>query len=301
MALDTQLTQIQSVGISSNTVLTGITTVTTLNATNVVVSGILTASLVGNVTGNTTGTHIGNVTGNLTGNVTGAVSGNVTGNVVGNVTAGSITINAANNTISGISTVGITTAYISNVQTNAIQTIAGKPILNSTGSILQVVQTIKTETWSQTIGDGSWSSNSPTFATFYDVTGLNASITLGSASNKILIMASVYTGGSANAWNHPWILKSNGSVLPIYGDTASSRQRCAMDWRMNDNTSPMADKRPVIINYLWSPGTTSTQTITIAGRGTTNSTIYVNRSGRDNDSQDDCRPASSLILMEISG
>ena len=79
MALDTQLTQIQSVGISSNTVLTGITTVTTLNVTNAVVSGILTASLVGNVTGNTTGTHIGNVT------------GNTTGSHIGNVTATTIT------------------------------------------------------------------------------------------------------------------------------------------------------------------------------------------------------------------
>jgi len=79
MALDTQLTQIQSVGISSNTVLTGITTVTTLNVTNAVVSGILTATLVGNVTGNTTGTHIGNVT------------GNTTGSHIGNVTATTIT------------------------------------------------------------------------------------------------------------------------------------------------------------------------------------------------------------------
>ena len=79
MALDTQLTQIQSVGISSNTVLTGITTVTTLNVTNAVVSGILTATLVGNVTGNTTGTHIGNVT------------GDTTGSHIGNVTATTIT------------------------------------------------------------------------------------------------------------------------------------------------------------------------------------------------------------------
>ena len=79
MALDTQLTQIQSAGISSNTVLTGITTVTTLNVTNVVASGIITASLVGNVTGNTTGTHIG------------AVTGNTTGTHIGNVTATTIT------------------------------------------------------------------------------------------------------------------------------------------------------------------------------------------------------------------
>jgi hypothetical protein len=83
MALDTQLTQIQSAVISSNTVLTGITTVSTLNATNAVVSGIVTASLVGNVTGNVTG----NVSGNLTGNVT----GDTTGSHIGNVTATTIT------------------------------------------------------------------------------------------------------------------------------------------------------------------------------------------------------------------
>ena len=70
MALEFQNTSIQSTGISSNTVLSGVTTVTTLNATNVVIgsnaniSGILTASggVVANLTGNTTGTHIGNVT-----------------------------------------------------------------------------------------------------------------------------------------------------------------------------------------------------------------------------------------------
>jgi hypothetical protein len=78
MALDTQLTQIQSVGISSNTVLIGVTTVTSLNATNAVVSGILTASLIGNVTGNVTG----NLTGNVTGNTTGTHIGNVTGTTI---------------------------------------------------------------------------------------------------------------------------------------------------------------------------------------------------------------------------
>jgi uncharacterized protein YcfJ len=95
MALDTQLTQIQSAVISSNTVLTGITTVSTLNATNAVVSGIVTASLVGNVTGNvtgnTTGTHIGNVTGDTTGSHIGNVTGDTTGSHIGNVTATTIT------------------------------------------------------------------------------------------------------------------------------------------------------------------------------------------------------------------
>jgi hypothetical protein len=39
---------------------------------------------------------------------------------------------------------------MSTIKTNAIQTVAGKPILNSTGSILQVVQTVKTDTFSTT-------------------------------------------------------------------------------------------------------------------------------------------------------
>lgn len=84
MALDATITQtqIQSVGLSSNVVLSGVTTVSALNSTNAVFSGIVTATggVVANVIGNVTGNVVGNVTGNLTGSVTGnlGVGGSVT-------------------------------------------------------------------------------------------------------------------------------------------------------------------------------------------------------------------------------
>jgi len=49
------------------------------------------------------------------------------------------------------------------IKTNAIQTLAGKPIVNSTGSVLQVVQ-------------GSTSTTATATSSFID-TGLTASIT----------------------------------------------------------------------------------------------------------------------------
>lgn len=77
MALDFQNTLIQTSGISSNTVLVGVTTVTTLNASNAVVSGVVTATggVVANVTGNVTGNLTGNINGNFTASGTATVNG----------------------------------------------------------------------------------------------------------------------------------------------------------------------------------------------------------------------------------
>lgn len=90
MALDNQLTQIQTIGISSNISITGVTTVTTLNASNISVTGILTAS-----------TSV--VTSNLSasGNIT--ASGSVS--ATGNVSSGSVTINASSQNITGVNSV----------------------------------------------------------------------------------------------------------------------------------------------------------------------------------------------------
>ena len=53
---------------------------------------------------------------------------------------------------------------MSTLKTNAVQTTAGKPILNSTGGVLQVLNVIKTDQFTTTSG------------TPVDVTGLNVSI-----------------------------------------------------------------------------------------------------------------------------
>ena len=111
MALDASITQtqIQSVGLSSNVVLSGVTTVSALNSTNAVFSGIVTA------TGGVVANVIGNVTGNLTGNVTGnlGVSGNVT--ATGGVTASNgfnaVTVPFFRNTPTIAANYTVTTTY----------------------------------------------------------------------------------------------------------------------------------------------------------------------------------------------
>lgn len=111
MALDPTITQtqIQSVGLSSNFVLSGVTTVSTLSSTNAVFSGIVTATggVIANVTGNVTGNLTGNVTGNL------GVSGNVT--ATGSVTASNgfnaVTVPFFRNTPNIVADYTVTTTY----------------------------------------------------------------------------------------------------------------------------------------------------------------------------------------------
>ena len=76
---------------------------------------------------------------------------------------------------------------MSTIKTNAIQTVAGKPILNSTGSILQVVSTPFTTTFAT-------SSTTPV-----EVTGFNATIVPSSTSSKILVMGYITMGQSSSA------------------------------------------------------------------------------------------------------
>ena len=66
---------------------------------------------------------------------------------------------------------------MSTLKTNAIQSTGGKPLLHSTGSILQVVSTYK--------GD-HFQTNSTSWT---DITGMSCSITPSNSGNKILVWA----------------------------------------------------------------------------------------------------------------
>ena len=69
------------------------------------------------------------------------------------------------------------------LKTNQIQTTAGKPILHSTGGIIQVVSTY--------YGDRFTSSS----MSFVDITNFNVTITPSSSSNKIYLMCCMGAAG----------------------------------------------------------------------------------------------------------
>jgi hypothetical protein len=155
-----------------------------------------------------------------------------------------------------------------------------------TGSVLQVVSTTKSDTWSASL---------PNWA---DITGLSVSITPSSASNKILVLTVVNyttTGAASNGYR----LVRNSTPISI-ADAAGSRPLFSgMNADGNINTSWIMSSST---NYLDSPATTSAITYKVQAFGTYSGTMYVNfqSANRDNP-QYDARSVSSITVMEIKG
>ena len=84
-----------------------------------------------------------------------------------------------------------------------------------TGSVLQVMQTVKSDTYSTTS------------STFNDVTGLSVSITPSSSSNKILVFVDAALGVTNAAYGAQLRLLRNSTAIYI-GDAAGSRDRSMM-------------------------------------------------------------------------
>jgi hypothetical protein len=152
-----------------------------------------------------------------------------------------------------------------------------------TGSVLQVVQTAKTDTFSTT-------------SSYAAVTGLSASITPTSSTSKILVTVSL---GALSATNSSMKMGMYRGATPIYiGDAAGSRTQVSAQSQTTNNYQAMFGAW----SYLDSPATTSSTTYQVyIGSSGTGPTLYLNRTDRDNNaSSEDARSASSIILMEIS-
>jgi hypothetical protein len=185
------------------------------------------------------------------------------------------------------------------LKTNAITTVAGKPILNSTGSILQVVHTEKTTSFTGT--------SVQTGAGFYiDVTGLSASITPTSSSNKILILTNMYIGKTtaSSSYQQHFRIKRNGTAI-ILGAGEGGRPTSTGRINMYSSDTTSSQYQMVSFNgvHYDSPASTSALTYQIALGGYSSSPIvYLNRSETwQNLANDyDSTPVSTLTLMEVS-
>ena len=134
------------------------------------------------------------------------------------------------------------------IKTNAIQTTGGKPILNSTGGILQVVQTTITTQASTTSGS-------------YTPGGSTANIIPSSSSSKVLVIANGNVqNGSASGGTYVALFK-NGSFLY----SANLHQFSAGGNNICDYA----------ISYLDSPATTSSTTYAIYFARYNTGTSYV--------------------------
>lgn len=161
----------------------------------------------------------------------------------------------------------------------------------SAGGILQVVSATKTDTFTLSSSDG----------TFTDVTGLSVSITPTSTSSKIFIMANLNISGS-NRYAAFKVLRDSTSIG--IGDAASSRTRVAVSSHRNESAS---NDHHIMhnssTNFLDSPNTTSATTYKIQIANTYVAggyTVYVNRGNTDADANYAHRGASTITVMEVS-
>lgn len=172
-----------------------------------------------------------------------------------------------------------------------LPTTSGTVLTNRTaGCILQVVQTVKTDTYAQ----------APS-ALWADVPGLSVSITPSSASNKILVMMDMKAAGTqASSVVRSRLLR--GSTAIYIGDAAGSRPRGTGQFYGGESSGSFYMAQ-IGGNFLDSPATTSSVTykLQIGGDGD-GVTLYVNRTQGDRDIAGyyDSRGASSITVMEIA-
>ena len=156
-----------------------------------------------------------------------------------------------------------------------------KTFSSTAGSLLQVVSTAKTDTFSTTS------------TSYTDITGLSVSITPSSTSSKVFVVFETRIGASSDAF-FVQVLRDTTAIYR--GDAAGSRTRATAGGNyLNQYISGTSTGM-----YLDSPSSTSALTYKLqmkvsAGTG------YVNRGANDTDNAAFDRTASSITVMEIAG
>ena len=188
-----------------------------------------------------------------------------------------------------MSTLTVQNIQGSSTSGNKIQVASGH-VLNAPGHILQIVQGIKTDTFT---------SNSQT--TFVDI-GLSVAITPSSASSKVLIAYRVWTGIVSGGYGCALILV-RGSTNIALGDADGSKTRVSSLAQSGNSGAAGYQVYYQAQDFLDSPSTTSATTYKLTARGWSSSAgnFHINRSDTDGDTASYTRPISTITAMEIAG
>jgi len=181
---------------------------------------------------------------------------------------------------------------MSTLKTNAIQTIAGKQILNSSGSIIQTVY-VRSDAFttysSNTTGDGT------------TVSELSASITPTSATNRIICNWMI--NGEMNH-NNVWLIHRDGALITTAGEegrNSVSNNRWVGyvgAFYDNDNSSTQSNWN---IMYSQIAGSTASRTYSPAIRASGGSayTFYLNRTVNTAGADNSENTVSTCIIYEV--
>jgi hypothetical protein len=154
------------------------------------------------------------------------------------------------------------------------------------GNIIQVLQTVKTDTFS---------TNSTSYT---DITGLSVAITPTSTSSKILVTFHINLGHTNYVSGFVRLMRDSTAIS--VGDASGSRIVATV--AMSDD--PVDDEiNCYSATFLDSPSTTSATTyklqITTEAAGNTGD-VFINRSGEDSNNVQHSRVVSSITVMEVA-
>jgi hypothetical protein len=205
----------------------------------------------------------------------------------------------------GVTTVTAGTATVSSAGPLAIPqygsgtlyfTSAGVAIyFPSAVTVSSAVAQVKSHTLTSTF------SGTATLGTFLDVTGLTVTITPTSASNKILLIASVNVAVvNVNGGQGVSAIFTGGNSANAKADTAGNRQRAVSaqisGWTYNASN--------LSLTFLDAPATTSATTygigINYLGDSAGTNTVYVNRPESDPNQTYSSRSSSTITAIEVA-
>ncbi len=159
---------------------------------------------------------------------------------------------------------------------------------NLPSKIIQVVQTVKTSTYTSSNTSGT-----------FEVTGMNASITPKASSSKVLIIFSLNCDNQKDNSQGGFRIYRNGAHL-----TAASAPSAGNRYTCNTTVGANANRDQSGMNknffYLDSPNTTSSRTYALYIYKVTNDEITINMSTTDANQNDDPRMISTVTLMEVA-
>ena len=159
--------------------------------------------------------------------------------------------------------------------------------VNVGGGVIQVVQSIKTDTFTTTS------------QSFVDITGLSATITPTRSDSKIIIHYSVSFAGRSTYSNFRLV---RGSTAICIADADGNRARTTFGTWHPNTTQHDYKTENFSGSFLDSPATTSATTYKIQMLTTNSSaTSFVNRSKGDDNQSYEPRQVSNIVLMEVSG
>ena len=163
--------------------------------------------------------------------------------------------------------------------------------LSCPGTIIQVVQCIKHDIWSESsVAEGGFSAV---------ISGFTQSFTCSSASNKVLIQGNLHVENPVGGgWNVGCVITADGSTITAATGNARGSNRTRLHQSMPSGY--LGGTLP--IQYLHSPSSTSAITYGVKlwnGHTSAQNMVLNYGSGADSDVNNSMSTVSTLIFMEL--